>query len=65
MSVPCLDNYLEKKLELRLLLLMVLMKGLGWVLQRVPLIVLMKENLRVPCFDLEFALLMLLIKANM
>ena len=64
LSVFCLDHDLEKKLLLHFLLLMVLMKGLVLVLQMAPLIVLMKEQLRVSCFDLYLALSMLLKKAN-
>ena len=44
LCIPRLDCEFEKKLSLNLLLLMVLMKELGWVLQMSPLIVLMKET---------------------
>ena len=40
-----MDHDLEKKLVLRLLLLMALIKELGWVLQMDPLIVLEKKKL--------------------
>ena len=44
-----MDHELEKKLVLHLLLLMVLMEELGWVLHMARLVVVMKENLSVPC----------------
>ena len=46
-----MDHDLEKKLVLRLLLLMALIKELGWVLQMDPLIVILKENLSFTCLD--------------
>ena len=42
LRVPCLEFDLEKKLVLHLVLLMVLMKELGWVMQMAPLMVLLK-----------------------
>ena len=61
--IPCLDHDLEKKLVLHLLLLMVLMKELGWILQMDRLIILMKANLLVTCLedDLEIKLILHLI----
>ena len=53
LRVPCLYLDLEKKLVLNLLLLMVLMKELGWVLQMATLMIITKENLRFPGLDLD------------
>ena len=65
-----MDHDLEKKLVLRLLLLMALIKELGWVLQMDPYSNLQPSNLSVPCLDndseeklvLHLLLLMVLMK---
>ena len=49
LMVNCLALHLELQMESHL----GLMKELSWVLQMAPLIILMKVNLRVPCFELD------------